>query len=103
MYDGCQWIENDDSIFDAVEFQREEISEKRQFDVINLEKWDLILGTPFLYQHSISLGFNPSRLSTESKAAQPMEGERILKLSSMVVDILESELDKIRVMFRKEA
>jgi hypothetical protein len=86
-----------------VEFKLDEIKETCCFDMMNLEQWDLILGTPFLYQHSISLGFNPSRLSIGSTIAQKMEGDEILKLSSMVADILENELEKLCQMLRKEA
>ena len=34
------------------------INEKCRFDVINLENHDLILGTPFLWQHKVIVGFN---------------------------------------------
>jgi hypothetical protein len=86
-----------------VEFKLEEIIETCQFDIMNLERWDLILGTPFLYQHSVSLGFNPSHLSIDSCEAQKMEGDDILSLSSTAADILESKLEKLRNVLRKKA
>ena len=35
------------------------IQEQRYLDVINLSGYDLILGTPWLFQHKITYGINP--------------------------------------------
>jgi hypothetical protein len=42
-----------------VQFEYQLINEKRNFDVINLSNYDLILGTPSLYQHQVSIGLYP--------------------------------------------
>jgi hypothetical protein len=39
------------------DFKYQTIKERRSFDIMNISGYDLILGTPFLYQHSVSLGF----------------------------------------------
>ena len=38
------------------------IDETCRFDVINLENHDLILGTPFLWQPKVIIGFNPAKV-----------------------------------------
>jgi hypothetical protein len=38
----------------------QEISSERYFDIINLQNYDLILGTPFLFQHQVLVGLNES-------------------------------------------
>ncbi|TFK17425.1 hypothetical protein FA15DRAFT_605092, partial [Coprinopsis marcescibilis] len=41
-------------------FQYQGIDETRYFDIINLSNYDVILGTPFLYQHQVLFGLNPA-------------------------------------------
>ena len=38
------------------------IDEQCTFDIINLNSYDLILGTPWMYQHQVCLGFNPPHM-----------------------------------------
>lgn len=40
--------------------QYQDIEEDRDFDIVNLSYYDTILGTPWLFQHSASLRFNPA-------------------------------------------
>ena len=44
----------------TVNFKYQAIDEKRCFDVVNLDSYDMILGTPFLFQHQVLLGLNPT-------------------------------------------
>ena len=55
--------------------QYESITENRTFDVINISQYDLILGTPWLYQHNISMSMNPTQITIGSTVVQPIEGE----------------------------
>ncbi|KAG8915434.1 hypothetical protein FRC02_004520 [Tulasnella sp. 418] len=87
----------------VVDFAYQEISEKRRFDVINLDNYDVILGTPFLFQHKVALGFNPSEVDIGSVEALKVEGEHVAVITSRATDILQSELDKIRDMLKEEA
>lgn len=41
-----------------VRFQYQGVDYDRYFDVINLQHYDLILGTPLLYQHQVLVGLN---------------------------------------------
>ncbi|KAL5484854.1 hypothetical protein ACEPAI_7496 [Sanghuangporus weigelae] len=76
---------------------------KRHFDIMNLDNYDIILGTPFLYQHKVSIGFNQPRIWIESPDPLPLEGEQITNLSSMVIDTYERELKKCRLEIREYA
>jgi hypothetical protein len=40
------------------QFEYQEINTMKYFDIINLSNYDLILGTPFLYQHKVILTLN---------------------------------------------
>ncbi|KAJ3567350.1 hypothetical protein NP233_g6423 [Leucocoprinus birnbaumii] len=65
-----------------VPIQYQEIKEDHYFDIINLSNYDLILGTPFLYQHKISICLEPPAVVVRSVHSVPMHGERVTKLSS---------------------
>ncbi|KAI0074477.1 hypothetical protein K474DRAFT_1601376, partial [Panus rudis PR-1116 ss-1] len=58
------------------------VSGARYFDIINLLNYDLILGTPFMFQHRITVGFNPTTVVVGSATAQPIEGKHVRVLES---------------------
>lgn len=59
------------------------ISESRRFDVMNLDGYDIILGTPFIFQHCLTLGLNPSHVTIGSPESMPIEGdENIIQIAS---------------------
>ncbi|KIJ41618.1 hypothetical protein M422DRAFT_172031 [Sphaerobolus stellatus SS14] len=87
----------------SVDFSYQDIQEKRTFDIMNLENYDLILGTPFLFQHGIMLGFNPIHIAIGSKDAQPIRGPKVSVLGSMASQIIADGLTEIRAMLREEA
>ncbi|THU76293.1 hypothetical protein K435DRAFT_705108, partial [Dendrothele bispora CBS 962.96] len=72
------------------------ISEERYFDIINLSNYDVILGTPFLFQHKISVGFNPVRVEVGSFMAQKIKGDNVKELSSRAADLAYDSLDQLR-------
>ena len=84
-------------------FKYQGIEERRRFDVINLENHDIILGTPFLWQHKVLIGFNPSKISIGADVAQHLEGEGIARISSMTADIANANLEGLRQMLQAEA
>jgi hypothetical protein len=57
----------------TAQFQYQEINEQRTFDVINLNSYDLILGTPWMHQHRICIGFNPAQIVIGSDDSQPLK------------------------------
>lgn len=60
----------------------------RRFDIANLDNYDAILGTPFLYQHQVAVGFNPSRVFIGSSEPQEMKGPEVATISSAAIDLL---------------
>ena len=65
-----------------VEFEYEDINGRRDFDLINLSNYDLILGTLFLYQHKVMLSFNETQIAIESAKALPIKGVAVKTLES---------------------
>ncbi|KAK7678530.1 hypothetical protein QCA50_018402 [Cerrena zonata] len=70
------------------------ISALRYFDIINLLNYDLILGTPFMFQHQIMIGFNLMTVLAGSVQAQKIQGKHIRTLESWAVSI-ETEKTKL--------
>ncbi|KAJ8462792.1 hypothetical protein ONZ45_g17808 [Pleurotus djamor] len=65
----------------------QDIDESRYFDIIDLSKYDLILGTPWLFQHRVTFGVNPSRVVIGSAESLPLEGDRVTQLVSRSMGI----------------
>ncbi|PIL27303.1 transcription factor [Ganoderma sinense ZZ0214-1] len=84
-----------------VKYQR--ISDTRYFDIMNLLNYDLILGTPFLFQHKVTVGLNPVTIVVGSDKALPIEGKSVRALESRATDVLEEELEKARQHLREYA
>jgi hypothetical protein len=57
-----------------VKFQYQNISEDRYLDIINISSYDVILGTPWMFQHQVCVGLNPSHVVIGSDAALPIIG-----------------------------
>jgi len=81
--------------------QYQTIDEDRHFDIINLQNYDLVLGTPFMFQHKILMGLNPSRMVVGSARALPMKGEEVTMLESRVSEIHHENLEKVREELKK--
>ncbi|KAG6858803.1 hypothetical protein C0995_013811 [Termitomyces sp. Mi166 len=68
------------------------ISYQKYFDVMNLQGYDVILGTPWIYQHSVTFGLNPSR-----------EGLGVARLATHAVNIYDDTLKLVRQELRDYA
>ncbi|THU76793.1 hypothetical protein K435DRAFT_704004, partial [Dendrothele bispora CBS 962.96] len=81
-----------------VPFQYQEIDGKRTFDVANIgsQSYDVILGTPFMYQHQVVIGLNPTRTYIGSVAPLPMIGDDVAELLSAAAETVEKNLEHIR-------
>lgn len=66
----------------------------RYFDIANPQNYDLILGTPFLFQHKVMLGFNDTRVIIGSGPPQTIRGPQVQILESQSVELLEEEIKK---------
>ncbi|KAJ3482856.1 hypothetical protein NLI96_g6704 [Meripilus lineatus] len=84
-----------------IEYQ--DIKEDRYFDVCNLGNYDIVLGTPFLYQHKASIGLNPTSVLIGSIDPLPIEGKRVRVLESRAADVLDEKLDHARRELREYA
>jgi hypothetical protein len=85
------------------QFQYQNIDEERQFDIINLSNYDLILGTPWMYQHQVCLGFNPARVVIGTDIALPIKKGVDTKLMVQSIDVGTNELEQAREELRKYA
>lgn len=79
------------------------IKELRTFDVMNISNYDIILGTPFLYQHRIMVGFNETCIMVGSNESLPIQGVAVKNLSSHTAQIEEHALEEARTDLRKLA
>lgn len=58
------------------------------------ENYDLVLGTPFLFQHKILVGFNPPRVVIGSASPLPMKGAEVTTLESRVATVVPDDLEE---------
>lgn len=86
-----------------VDFRYQGIESKRRFDVVNLDSYDVILGTPFIYQHRVLLGLNPTQVIVGMEQPELLDGEEVATILSAAADVLEDELDKLRGQLKMEA
>ena len=75
-------------------FQYQGIDEECQFDIINLSNYDLILGTPWMYQHQVCLGFNPAWVVIRTDNALPIKKGADTKLMVQTIDISTNKLEQ---------
>ena len=87
----------------TVQFQYQTIDCDWRFDVANLDNYNPILGTLFLYQHQVAIAFNPSRVVVGSSKLMEMKGPEITTIPLAAAEVLNEGLDKIRRELRKEA
>ncbi|KAI9070208.1 hypothetical protein FKP32DRAFT_1541229, partial [Trametes sanguinea] len=85
----------------VLEYER--IRTDRYFDVVSLLNYNLILGTPFLYQHRITLSFNPLGVAIGSSSALPVQGKQVRVLESRAADIHTDRLESARTELREYA
>ncbi|KAJ3974132.1 hypothetical protein EV361DRAFT_675888 [Lentinula raphanica] len=76
-------------------FEYQAIDEERYFDVANIN-YPLILGTDWMYQHSVTIGFNPARVVVGSSPCLPLRGPTISQIAAQAVDVGEDVLERAR-------
>ncbi|KZV79531.1 hypothetical protein EXIGLDRAFT_706862 [Exidia glandulosa HHB12029] len=77
-------------------FEYQEINEQRTWDVANLDLYDIVLGTPFLWQHSVLIGMNPTRVFIGSTVAKPLEGESMVTIRSAGTYVTQPDVEALR-------
>ena len=86
-----------------VRFQYQGIDSERQFDVANLDNYDVILGTPFLYQHKVVIGLNPQCVVVGSNVPVEMRGPEVVTINSAAAELLDDGIEGLREQLRREA
>ncbi|TFK79827.1 hypothetical protein K466DRAFT_467784, partial [Polyporus arcularius HHB13444] len=84
------------------ELEYQEIRERRYFDVAVMN-YDVILGTPFLYQHKVHLSLNPTKVVIGSAKSLPVGGPQAKSLESCAADVFEDHLEAARQQLRQYA
>ncbi|KAF8666296.1 hypothetical protein RHS04_09692 [Rhizoctonia solani] len=84
-----------------IEYQT--VNKNCQFDVGNLDNYDVILGMPFLFQHSVRLSFNPYGVYIGLNKALPLDGDHVLQINSLSTEIVGKRMAELREMLREEA
>jgi hypothetical protein len=79
-----------------VRFQYQGIDEERLFDIININSYDLILGTPWLYQHQVCVGLNPGRVVLGSDESVPIKLGSGTKLMAQAILVGAGEIEAAR-------
>ncbi len=77
-------------------FEYQNVKEHQYFDVANLSNYDMILGTPFLYQHKVSFRLHNPHIVIGSTDALPIEGANVSWIDAWVVDVAESPLKHVQ-------
>lgn len=77
-------------------FQYQNIDETRRWDVANIDHYDIVLGTPFLWQHSVLLGFNPTRIVIGSNASKPMSGSDMIIYRGARATVTQQSIENLR-------
>ena len=87
----------------TVRIQYQNINEERTFDIININNYDMILGTPWMYQHKVCVGFNPAWMIIGSDEALPLQSGADTKLMVSAIDPEERQLEEAREELKKLA
>lgn len=82
------------------ELQYQTVKAIQYFDIVNLLHYDLILDTPFFYQHKVNIGFNPTTVLIGSDRPLPIVGSDIRALESRAAEVYSDQLEKARQLLR---
>jgi hypothetical protein len=87
----------------TVDFAYSTIKCHKTFDIINIANYDMILGTPFFWQHKILAGMNPTRIAIGTDDPLPMSGEDVHTVLGAVSLEREENLQEVRDTLAEEA
>ena len=76
----------------TVNFKYQSINEEQCFDIANLSSYDLILGTPWLFAHHMTMGLNPACTIVGSNESLPLKGDAVTKISLHAMEVAEGNL-----------
>ena len=82
-----------------VSYAYQDIRDSRRFDVANLNDYDLILGTPWIWQHRVCIGLNPARILVGSNKPVPIvagkDTKYLLGAAALTIDDEVSSARKV--------
>ena len=81
----------------TVELAYQNIQEYHVLDIINLNNYDFILGTPWMHQHQVCLGFNPVRVVIGSDESLPLKVGNDMKMMVHALSIDDKLVDEARI------
>ncbi|KAJ2914251.1 hypothetical protein MD484_g6182, partial [Candolleomyces efflorescens] len=87
----------------TVKLAYQDIDEDRHFDVINVSNYDLILGTPFLYQHQVCVGLNPARVVIGSATSLPIQEDTTTRVVISGISMDDQAIEKARTKLKAMA
>ena len=83
--------------FVNMSYSYQEIEDSRRFDVANLNDYDVILGTPWIWQHKVCVGLNPPRILIGSNDPMPiiagLDTKHLLGAAALSID---NDLSNVR-------
>jgi hypothetical protein len=68
------------------------------FNLVNLQSYDLILGTPFLFQHRVMIGFHDTHVIVGSMTLLMIRGPQVQVLEARSTELLEEKVEEARRM-----
>ena len=63
---------------------------------MNVQNYNLILGTLFLFQHKVMIRLNGSCMVIGSKEPLPIKGDQVQVLESYATEVLEERISEVR-------
>jgi RNase H-like domain found in reverse transcriptase/Reverse transcriptase (RNA-dependent DNA polymerase) len=87
----------------TVDFEYATIRCKKTFDIINIASYDMILDTPFLWQHRILCGINSTRVAIGSSEPLPIQGNEVHTVMGAMAQSAEENIEEVRELLRREA
>ncbi|TFY56794.1 hypothetical protein EVJ58_g7424 [Rhodofomes roseus] len=77
------------------------VSKARYFDVMNILNYDMILGTPFLFHHRVTIGLNLTTVVLGSATLLPIEGKRLRVLELQATWVGNDDLEQYCTQLRE--
>ena len=77
-----------------VMFAYQRINTEQYFNIMNLQNYDLILGTLLLFQYQVLIRLNGLWIIFGSKSLLPIKGEQLQVLESRAANILNDQIDE---------
>jgi hypothetical protein len=83
--------------------QYQGINSTQHFDIINLNSYDIILEMPWLYQHKVCIGLNPSRIIVSCDHPEPIHKGQDTKLMVYALSTDEQRVETARAVLHWHA